>query len=499
LRLASDTIVDSRFRVVSPIRSGGMGSVYLAQQLDLDRKVALKFLHPELDIEKAFKRFRREAQILSNLHHPNIVAVHCFGRWEDSFYISMEYVEARGLDEVIRLDQLTKDRINSLFEQICAAISCAHLNGVIHRDIKPSNVLVTADGVAKVIDFGLSKPIEVSQNLTEPGSAVGTVSYMSPEQCMSKDIDHRSDIYSLGCLLYHMVAGKPPFIELHPAAVMSRHVNSPMPKLPADKESCDFFDAIIGRCTQKEPADRYQTVDALLDEFLGRTALVPRPIVAPKSKKQYFVAISGSVLALVIGALLVFNAQKSDDDGAYSELPLVRLRSLSEQLLQKGNYAEAIKVGQAAVRRNQSENDLATSYEFLWTTHMGKGKYDEALAVASDYAKLKIPHGYPGIARLAETYAAKDDWNNALKVWQELQQKRGMRSAHMHAEYAKALRHLGKYEEAAGVARQGLSGIYKDSPPDGITWPPHAAKVPITDQERTDLERELQLSSAAQK
>ncbi|MHC4727986.1 MAG: protein kinase domain-containing protein, partial [Planctomycetota bacterium] len=260
----------SHYRILEQVGQGGIGVVYLAEDSELERKIALKFLPPHYTPDAELnKRFRREAKAAAALNHPNIITVHEIGEFEGRAYIAMEYVEGESLREKVSSGRLTVSNAVGIATQICDGLDAAHQAGIIHRDIKPENIIVDNSGRVRILDFGLARMAGVSK-LTKEGSTLGTVSYMSPEQFRGKPADHRADIWAVGVVLYEMLTGELPFQGEHEQAVMCLVLNekpAPMSKrrndLPADLEQ------IVFNCLEKTPASRYQKASDLLTD-LGR-------------------------------------------------------------------------------------------------------------------------------------------------------------------------------------------------------------------------------------
>src|SRR6185503_8965591 len=228
-------VFSNRYAIQREVAQGGMAEVYLAHDQLLDRPVALKALFPEYAREPSFvERFRREAQAAANLNHPNIVAIYDWGQQAGTYFIVMEYVEGRSLSEIIRTDgPLHPRRSAEITADVAAALGFAHRNGVVHRDVKPGNIIISPTGQVKVADFGIAQAITggaEQQNLTQAGAVMGTATYFSPEQAQGKPVDPRSDLYSLGCVLFEMLTSRPPFSGDSPVAIAMQHVQQTAPR-----------------------------------------------------------------------------------------------------------------------------------------------------------------------------------------------------------------------------------------------------------------------------
>ena len=238
-------ILDSKYKLIESLGQGGMGSVFRAQRLHIGDEVAVKLLHQDLVREnQALERFRREARTAAMIRHPNVVSIHDFndGTGETSeAYIVMELVQGVSLGNLLRRDgRMPPERAVRLMQDICAGVGVAHRQGLLHRDLKPDNVIIVPpshegdEETAKVVDFGLAKVRDVTAQtaLTQTGAVIGTLYYMSPEQCSGEELDARADVYSLGAMLYEMLTGGPPFRSNNFAGLISKHLHEPPPHFP---------------------------------------------------------------------------------------------------------------------------------------------------------------------------------------------------------------------------------------------------------------------------
>ncbi len=387
------TVLNDRYQLENRIGRGGMADVFLARDLLLDRPVAIKVLFPEFAVDPNFvERFRREAQSAAGLNHPNIVSVYDWGQYSNTYFMAMEYVEGRTLADILRANgSVNSQQAAEIASEVAAAIGFAHRNGVVHRDIKPANILVGSNGQVKVADFGIARAMNAGteSNLTQAGSVMGTATYFSPEQAQGAQPDPRSDLYSLGIVLYEMVAGSPPFSGENPVSIAYKQVHE-MPR-PLNQLVVDVpkpFEAIVAKLLAKRPEIRYPNAEALRDDLrrfrngepvqalasamgapaasgrggaptngaprlppTGSTTAMPRttsvgqvghtgsmrqvpmgqvPTRGGSSGGLYAIVAFMALVALVVGAIVLFNAISKDDQPSSFAMPEVTLLQLDE-------------------------------------------------------------------------------------------------------------------------------------------------------------------------
>jgi serine/threonine-protein kinase len=297
-------VLNGRYELHRRIARGGMADVVLARDQLLERPVAVKILFPEYASDQLFvERFRREAQAAANLNHPNIVGVYDWGRESGTYFIVMEYVDGRSLADILRSEgTLHPQRAADVATDVAAALGFAHRNGVVHRDIKPGNVLISSSGVVKVTDFGIARAISTSaeDNLTQAGSVMGTATYFSPEQAQGKAVDPRSDLYSLGVVMYEMVCGKPPFQADSPVAVAYKHVqeHAELPRA-VNPEVPAAYESVTMKLLAKNPANRYPSAEDLRADL--RRFREGQPVLAESGPHEAEVAATAAVAAVGAG------------------------------------------------------------------------------------------------------------------------------------------------------------------------------------------------------
>jgi len=310
--ISKDKLIGGKYRIVEEIGQGGMGVVYKAEDLKLKRSVALKFLPPHLMTSPELKeRFLIEAQAAAALSHPNICVIYEIGESGEHPYIAMEYVEGETLKDRIRKGPLAPHEALTLAGQVAAGLAEAHHKGIIHRDIKSANIMVTAKGQAKVMDFGLAK-LRGGSSLTKSQTTLGTVAYMSPEQARGGNMDHRTDIWSLGVVLYEVVAGKMPFRGDHDQAVIYSILHDEPESLKKVRpDTPPELEQVVGQALAKKPANRYQSMDELREDVEavaeGLKPLKARPKPAVRKILGIRTAYVYTTLTIVLALLLGLN------------------------------------------------------------------------------------------------------------------------------------------------------------------------------------------------
>jgi serine/threonine protein kinase len=333
------------YRILEKLGGGGMGVVYEAEDLRLGRHVALKFLPDELERDpQALERFRREARAASALNHPNICTIHDIGEEQGQHFIAMEFMAGQTLKQRLAAGPIPQDQLLELAVQIADALDAAHAEGIVHRDIKPANIFITKRGQAKVLDFGLAKltgtqdavsadVATMEGHLTSPGTAVGTVAYMSPEQARGEELDPRTDLFSFGAVLYEMATGRMAFSGntsalifdslLHKTPTSAARVN---PELPAELEY------IISKALEKDRALRYQSAAEILADLkrLRRNssstrveAVVDTGRPAKRRKTLWISAAGALVLVLATTAVFLWRNQKDQEISSVAVMPFV--------------------------------------------------------------------------------------------------------------------------------------------------------------------------------
>jgi serine/threonine protein kinase len=385
-KLASGTRLD-HYEIVRLLGAGGMGEVYVAQDIRLKRNVALKILRQDFTRKApALRRFEQEAQTLSALNHPNIVTIFEFGEVDDRHFLVEELIEGESLRDAIEGGELEFRHTIDIAVQVSTALSAAHASGVIHRDIKPENIIIRPDGLVKVLDFGIAKleetPAGVSRDEartpqpanTEPGMVLGTLKYMSPEQARGFEVDARSDIFSVGAVLYEMATGRPAFSGETSSDIIADILKTEPPALTEGPAAVSpEFQKIIDTALSKDRAKRYQTAKELLTELqaLQRKpeahatnpsrssgAIVSARVPQPRRKSLVAALVAIVLVALITGYVVKRRGSSANHSGvaprSLAVLPFRNLRpdpetdflgfSLADAIITKLGYVNALTV-----------------------------------------------------------------------------------------------------------------------------------------------------------
>ena len=343
-------LIAGRYELEKLVGSGGMSNVFRAHDRLLERTVALKILHEQYSRDDDYvERFRREARAVAKLAHPNIVTVIDRGEQDGRQFIVFEYVDGPNLKDLTRDGPLEPREAIELTLQVARALSFAHQRGLVHRDVKPQNVLLNDDGQAKVTDFGIARSLDV-QGVTQTGTVLGTSDYIAPEQARGQRVDPKTDIYSLGTVLYELLVGDVPFSGDNFVAVAMRHVSEPAPSVVEHRPDCPLrLDLAVQRAMAKDPDDRFESMDDFVAELEaclaevegpdgeGATLIVPPPRRPPREAREQrrrrrapltplLILLAGALIS--VGAYLLLR-----DDGAHGVLPEADAASKSVNLV----------------------------------------------------------------------------------------------------------------------------------------------------------------------
>lgn len=330
------TVLSDRYRLEAKLGSGGMSTVYLARDEVLDRPVAVKLMHREMTEQpEQLERFNQEARAVAKLSNPNVVAVIDAGEDQGRPYIVLEYVQGETLKQRIsRVGALDATEALAYGLEVAQGLGVAHERNMVHRDVKPQNVLIDSTGRAKLTDFGIARELN-DEGVTSTGKVIGTTDYVAPEQAMGKDVDPRSDIYSLGIVLYEMLTGDVPFEAENQIGVAMKHVNEDLPDVQVIRPDISAASArVVDRSTTKNPDDRYQTIEEMSDDLQaaleveairagGTTgeatsvldAVAPPRRQIPSSKTSPWPAVAMLLVALVVAAGTAYLISRGDTGG----------------------------------------------------------------------------------------------------------------------------------------------------------------------------------------
>jgi YVTN family beta-propeller protein len=378
------------YRIDELIGRGGMGVVYRAFDLRLKRTVALKLMAPELALDARFReRFAREAELAMSLEHPNVVPIHDAGDIDGRLYLAMRYVEGTDLRAILHAEgALDSDRALAVGRQVANALDAAHAKGLVHRDVKPSNVLLDAGEHVYLADFGLTRRLDEQSGAAGEHRFVGTPAYLAPEQIEGGLIDGRTDVYTLGCLLYECLAGETPFVRDSRLAVAWAHLEEEPPRASDRRpELPQAIDAVIRKAMAKEPADRYATCAALIEAAEAAFGIRPRP----RMRRRLLVAVLGAVTLAAVAtvATAIFL-------GGGDATPTVEPDSLVKIDLESGKVVDVVPLGRIPLETEivgpyvfaASEGDgTLTRVDTRTGAVVNSGKYDATGGLAAEGAK----------------------------------------------------------------------------------------------------------------
>lgn len=386
-------VFNQRYRLKEKIGSGGMADVFLADDLLLGREVAVKVLHQRFASDPSFiQRFRYEAQAAANLNHPNIVNIYDWGNEGDLYYIVMEYVEGRDLKDVLKAEgRLRPEWAAEVAAEISAALQFAHRRNLVHRDIKPHNIFITDLSRVKVMDFGIARGGN-GGGITQTGVVMGTPQYISPEQAQGMAVDGRSDIYSLGVVLYEMLAGQVPFDDPSPVTIAYKQVREdPVPPSVIEPEIPPTLEAIVMKAMAKNPANRFQTAQEMKADLLrflegmpvsatpvmtevAYPAAAAAPVPAAQASRRNLIWIAaGVVTALVILAIvlsIIFS-------GGGGKVAIPNLAGMSQDEARQALEALGLKMGSVGLQYIEDGSQkvgVVISQDPEWGTMLAKGQ-----------------------------------------------------------------------------------------------------------------------------
>jgi len=384
-------VFNSRYRLKEKLGSGGMADVYLADDLLLNREVAVKVLHAQYASDPAFiQRFRQEAQSAANLNHPNIVNIYDWGNEGDLYYIVMEYVEGRDLKEILRSEgRLLPERAAEIAAEVCAALQFAHRSNLVHRDIKPHNIFITNLGQVKVMDFGIAREGS-GGGITQTGMVMGTPQYISPEQAQGLAVDGRSDIYSLGVVLYEMLTGQVPFDDPNPVTITYKQVREdPTPPSVIDPEIPATLEAIVMKAMSKNPANRFQNAQEMKADLLrflegmpvSATPVLPEAtlagaaVAAPaggSARRWPWIAAAVAAVLIVTGIILALVL-----GGGEGNVEVPNLQGMNEQQAASTLEGLGLQLGRVEdqyIEEESEEAGIVISQDPEWGTMLAKGE-----------------------------------------------------------------------------------------------------------------------------
>jgi hypothetical protein len=409
--------INERFVITALVGRGGMGNVFRAKQLGLSRQVAIKVLKPETVNDDVIRRFDQEAKAASKLSHPNIVGIYDFGVTADGApYIAMELLEGESLAERIKTcGRLPVSEALAVFIQICGALAHAHAAGIVHRDLKPGNVSLSVDKdgqwTAKLVDFGIAKMMQgegAGQDLTKTGEIIGSPLYMSPEQCRGNELDARSDIYSLGCLMYEALAGRTPFKGENPMQTLLMHLQEQPQPLSSSSESAvnAKLNTVVLACLEKDPINRYQSANELLQDLLR--IYEGERLKKKQEKRLPYRKLLVVLLALVgwLGVALLVPGYVQRWQAGITAAKVTELLEQAKSEVAKKQWSAAEKYDQQAFEQARDDRQRLEARLDLSTVYHDENKHLLASSTLEEAAGLARKMGNSSVAQNALVRAA---------------------------------------------------------------------------------------------
>lgn len=440
-------ILDGRYKISAVLGAGGMGTVYKGSEISLERTVAIKLIKPHCLDQDGVARFEREAAILASMSHQNIMLFYRFGIAPDgSYYMVTEYLEGQTLRQLLfEEDSIDWRRAAELGVQICAGLSIAHQKGIVHRDLKPENImLVSKPELVKILDFGLGTIVGTVgaasgpeyQKLTKTGQIIGTINYLSPEQCAGKKSDQRSDIYALGCILYECVTGEAPFAADNSVTVMYKHTNEkakPFASFASSKNTPEEFEHLVNKALTKDPALRYQSMSDLQQDLQALLNAGPQAQPARKEPKKIGkIAVSVMVLVLVLGGVIggAFLLRKKAAGRAVSarqgQDPLLKFEKLSGRAQYQAVMKEYASTGESSKTKEMLE--LALNGKSLSTSERVQLEFLHTIFLKSPELQAKSVNLLCRMAGLPEGSFPTDVYYSLLYTLAEMTQNSCLRN-----------------------------------------------------------------------
>jgi eukaryotic-like serine/threonine-protein kinase len=475
-------LLAGKFLVLERIGSGGMGSIYKAINKDSEQLVALKLISETLVGEsRTLARFKQEAVILGSLQHHNIVHIKTFGIDDNRCFLVLEYLEGRTLEQfILENGPLDPEQFVLLFEQAVAALSFAHAHGIVHRDVKPENFMLVknAEGklLLKILDFGVSRLLDEEVKIrmqvkTHTAALIGTPHFMSPEQCATSSVDQRSDIYSLGCVMYYALAGTAPFIGESAMAVASQHISDPLPQLQSSESA--RFNALIAKATAKRPEERYQSMDELKHALIhGEIAMKPHPVcVTTKKAGGLSHKMPYLLTAIILGSAIAFavNSFANKQSTTTPELP-------------QESFPTAVVIRKFAYKATELQQPASAEDILLMKNRIAGIKRSQPTTAALTWANLEdniklACYAYEALAfdcHLKGDLAGRDAYfRQAL----DFSHKEIVPSEKVAKDWASLLSHEGQSKQAIEVLTKEIDFWSKNNYPKSAKYCRHAVEV----------------------